>query len=96
MQTIEKLLSKIAFLTLALAPHGVQAQWSEKPEGQLVLRGGWLFDGVSDARRPNDGIVIKDGVIVTMDVDDQQQYLENARTSSSWLRMAKFTIRMSY
>jgi hypothetical protein len=33
------------------------AQRTEGQEGQLVIRGGWLFDSVSDIRRPNAGIV---------------------------------------
>src|SRR6185503_19713118 len=32
--------------------------------GTVVVRGGWLFDGVRDARVRNPGIVIRGGVII--------------------------------
>jgi imidazolonepropionase-like amidohydrolase len=63
---------------LLLAPQLVLAQWAEGQEGQLVIRGGWLFDSVSDERRPNTGIVIQDGKIVEVDADVQQQVLSTA------------------
>jgi len=53
------------FLTLlgtialtALAPHLALAQWTDGQEGLLVIRGGWLFDGIADERRPNTGITM--------------------------------------
>ena len=55
-----------------------QAQWSEPNEGSLIIRGGWLFDGVSDTRRPNSGVVIRDGVIVEVDADSEQPILADA------------------
>ena len=54
------------------------AQRTEGQEGQLVIRGGWLFDSVSDKRRPNAGIVISDGKIVAVDADVGQQVLAMA------------------
>jgi imidazolonepropionase-like amidohydrolase len=73
------------FLTLSckavlvlLAPQMALAQWTGEQEGQLVIRGGWLFDSVSDERRPNTGIVIHDGKIVEVDADLQQQVLSIA------------------
>jgi len=60
------------FVILLLAPQWVLAQWSEEQEGQLLIRGGWLFDSVSDERRPNSGIVIRNGRIVEVDADLQQ------------------------
>jgi imidazolonepropionase-like amidohydrolase len=70
------LVGKMTLLLLVaqLAP----AQWTEGQEGQLVIRGGWLFDSVSDQRRPNTGIVIRDGVILEVDADIQQQVLSTA------------------
>lgn len=50
-------------MLILLVPQLVMAQWSEGQEGPLVIRGGWLFDSVSDERRPNTGIVIRDGKI---------------------------------
>ena len=34
----------------------------------LMIRGGWLFDSISDERRPNNGIFIQDGIIKAIDV----------------------------
>ena len=65
-------------LLLLLAPQLALAQWSEGQEGQLVIRGGWLFDSVSNERRPNTGIVIQDGKIVKVDADVQQQVFSAA------------------
>ena len=63
---------------ILLAPQLVLAQWSDGQEGQLVIRGGWLFDSVSDDRRPNTGIVIRDGKFVAVDADVEQQVLSTA------------------
>ena len=76
MKTLLKLSSAIALVLLA--PQLALAQWSEGQEGQLVIRGGWLFDSISDDRRPNTGIVIRDGRIVEVDADLQQQVLSTA------------------
>jgi imidazolonepropionase-like amidohydrolase len=66
-------------ILLLLAPHLALAQWTEGQKGQLVIRGGWLFDAVSDERRPNTGIVIRNGKIVEVDADVHQQRLRKAR-----------------
>jgi imidazolonepropionase-like amidohydrolase len=63
---------------LLLVPQLAPAQWTDEQEGLLVIRGGWLFDSVSDERRPNTGIVIRDGVILEVDADVQQQVLSTA------------------
>ena len=70
------LVSKIVLVLLA--PQLALGQWTEGQEGQLLIRGGWLFDSVSDERRPNTGIVIQDGKIVEVDADLQQQVLSTA------------------
>lgn len=44
-----------------------------------LIRGGWLFDAVTDTRRPNSGIVIQDGKIVTVDAVSDQQVSHRAR-----------------
>ena len=62
-----------------LAPQLAFAQWTEGQEGEVLIRGGWLFDSVSDERRPNTGIVIRDGKIVAVDVDAQQKSSGAAR-----------------
>jgi imidazolonepropionase-like amidohydrolase len=51
----------------------VPAFGDEGDKQLLVIRGGWLFDGVSNARRQNSGIIIKKGEILEVDVDVQQQ-----------------------
>jgi len=66
-----KLASKLVLLLLA--PPVALAQWTEPQPGRLIVRGGWLFDSISDERRPNTGIVIQDGKIVEVDVDVQQE-----------------------
>ncbi len=62
-----------AMITLIfLAPSMTQAQWSIPQDGVLVIRGGWLFDSVDDTRRPNSGIIVRDGKIEEVDADLQQ------------------------
>lgn len=51
-------------MTLLAAPH-VGAQIVPQ-EGDLVLLGGVLWDGTSDASRPNPGILIRNGTILTV------------------------------
>ena len=62
------------FLPLSLC-----AQWSQSEAGALVIQGGWLFDGVTDTRRKNSGIMILNGKIETVDLGTQAQYPDNAR-----------------
>ena len=71
-----RLFGKIALVLLV--PQLALAQWTEAQEGQLVIRGGWLFDSVSDERRPNTGILIQDGRIVEVDANLQQEVLSTA------------------
>ncbi|MEO2183664.1 MAG: amidohydrolase family protein [bacterium] len=72
-----KLFNKM--MLIMLATQLVMAQRTEGQEGQLVIRGGWLFDSVSDKRRPNAGIVISDGKIVAVDAEVKQQVLNTAK-----------------
>jgi imidazolonepropionase-like amidohydrolase len=67
----------IVFL-VGLAPVSISAQETEAGAGSLVIRGGWLFDGVSDTRRRNSGIVIQKGKIAGLDVSAGQQNLTHA------------------
>ena len=71
-----KLVAKMVMLLLA--PSLALAQWTEQQQGRLVIRGGWLFDSVSDERRRNTAIVIQDGKIVEVDADVQQQVSSTA------------------
>jgi imidazolonepropionase-like amidohydrolase len=68
-----------SIVVLLLASQLACAQWAEGNGEQLVIRGGWLFDGVSNERRPNTGIVIQNGKIVEVDADVRQQVLSDAR-----------------
>ena len=50
----------------------VLAQETKTEAGLLIIRGGWLFDGISNTRRPNSGIVIRKNKIVSLNVTAQQ------------------------
>ena len=62
----------LCLLATLAAPLQALAQWSASVGESLLIRGGWLFDGVSDTRRRNTGIVIQNGRIVEVDADVQQ------------------------
>ena len=51
---------------IVVAPLVAYAQWSEPESGELIIRGGWIFDSVSDTRRRNSGIVIQKQQILTI------------------------------
>jgi imidazolonepropionase-like amidohydrolase len=51
------------------APLQAGASDSAAQAGSLVIRGGWLFDGISDTRRRNTGIIVRDGIVAGVDVD---------------------------
>lgn len=74
--------SRFAFyattILILLTPLTVHAQWSDPEDGTIIIRGGWLFDGVSDTRRRNSGIIIRNGEIVEVDADGQSQTPSNA------------------
>ena len=76
MQTLIQRLSSSFVLCLLLAPPVSHSQWSEPPSAQTVIRGGWLFDGISDTLRRNTGIVIRDGVFAEIDVKPGASVLE--------------------
>jgi imidazolonepropionase-like amidohydrolase len=73
-----KLLSTTA-LCMLLVSTIVHAQWSEPSSEQIVVRGGWLFDGISDTRRQNSGVVIRDGIFTEIDADVQDGDLSAAK-----------------
>ncbi len=62
----------MSFAALVVTETG-QAQWAEPEDGELIIRGGWLFDAVAESRRPNTGIVIRSGVIAEVDAELEQQ-----------------------
>ena len=68
----------IVAATFLMTTVTANAQWSNAPGEELYIRGGWLFDSVADTRRRNSGIVIRNGVIVEVDANIQQQVLNSA------------------
>ena len=66
---------QVSTALIFLAPVMAQAQWAEPGDGKLIIRGGWLFDGVSETRRRNSGIVIRNGKIVEVDADVRLEIL---------------------
>jgi imidazolonepropionase-like amidohydrolase len=67
----------ISFATLAAIETG-QAQWAEPGDDELIIRGGWVFDAVAESRRPNTGIVIRNGIIVEVDAELEQRIPDTA------------------
>ena len=59
----------ISTLILLLVSATAYSQWSEPPQEEIIIRGGWLFDGISNKRRQNTGIVIQQGKIVEVDAN---------------------------
>jgi len=68
-------LCNTAALILLLVSFTTYAQWSDSPSDEIMIRGGWLFDGISNTRRQNTGIVIRGGKIVEVDADLQEKDL---------------------
>jgi imidazolonepropionase-like amidohydrolase len=69
----------LAIIALLVLPLSVRAQDDVESSDLLVIRGGWLFDGISDARRRNTGIFIRRGKIESIDVEAGQQIPPGAR-----------------
>ena len=62
-------------LILLLVSSTAYSQWSEPPQEEIIIQGGWLFDGISNTRRQNTGIVIRQGKIVEVDANLQGKVL---------------------
>ena len=54
---------------VALGATRADAQWSKAASQDVVIRGGWLFDGVHDTRSRNLGIVIRGGKFIEVRAD---------------------------
>jgi len=54
-------------------------QFSGTVENELMIIGGWLFDGTSDERKPNAGIVIRDGRFLAVGPDDHADWILKIR-----------------
>ena len=59
---------QLFFITVlaAVLSGNLLAQFSGVVENELVITGGWLFDGISEERKPNTGIVIRDGKFIAV------------------------------
>ncbi len=68
----------VATTLACLLSTAATAQWSEPSPDELIIRGGWLFDGISDTRRKNSGLVIREGAILAVDADLQDAVLSSA------------------
>ena len=60
-------------LLIGFSSVSVLAKVTEAETGALLVRGGWLFDGISNTLRRNSGIVIQEGKIVRLDISAEQQ-----------------------
>ncbi len=69
----------ISTLILLLVSTTAYSQWSEPLQEEIIIRGGWLFDGISNTRRQNTGIVIQQGKIVEVDANLEDKLLTTAR-----------------
>ncbi len=61
-----------SLLTLAVAPAAAQATQAivaRSGQQEVVIRGGWMFDGVSDTRIRNVGIVVRNGKFIQVRAD---------------------------
>ena len=65
----------ISTLILLLVSATAYSQWSEPLQEEIIIQGGWLFDGISNTRRQNTGIVIRQGKIVEVDANLQAKVL---------------------
>lgn len=65
------------------------AQFAEPPSGELIIRGGWLFDVGSGERVQNPGILIRDGVISRLGLPDA---VEDSATAAVTLLDGDMTI----
>lgn len=76
---IRRRLRAAAFLFLALAACASGDRSVTPPDGALVIRGGWLFDGTGEEMVPNRGIVIQDSLLLHVNVDLSGQDLSSAQ-----------------
>ena len=58
-------------ISLLLLTSNSFAQWSESTTDRIFIHGGWIFDGVSEDIRKNEGILIEQGKIVHVDKELQ-------------------------
>ena len=63
---------------LLLIPQLASAQWADPHAGEILILGGYLFDGIADERRPNTGIIIQNGWIIDVDADLEERVVNTA------------------
>ena len=56
----------VALVLITAVGGNPHAQFSGEVENELVITGGWLFDATDNQRKPNTGIVIRDGKFITV------------------------------
>lgn len=59
----------IGFAGLSVGLNGQSERALNRPSQDVVIRGGWLFDGISDVRVRNRGILVSNGKFVSVDTD---------------------------
>jgi imidazolonepropionase-like amidohydrolase len=69
----------IAAALAAALGGNLHAQFRGEVENELVITGGWLFDGNGGERKPNTGIVIRNGKFVAVGLGAQVALSETAK-----------------
>jgi len=72
-------LSLTVLLCLLATSWPDQQARSREKGATLLVQGGWLFDGISDTRRLNKGLVIRNGIIAALETGPEQGDLANAQ-----------------
>ena len=79
MNTVNKTLKSFRKAALLLIlPGAALGQWAEPQEGEILILGGFLFDGIADERRPNSGIIIQNGKIIDVDAELEERVVNTA------------------
>ena len=68
----------VSLMGIILSTHSFGENKDENND-QIVIRGGWLIDAISQDRLKNKGIMIKGGMIVSVDTDITNASLSNSR-----------------
>ena len=71
---ITQLINTSALILLLLSSNAY-AQWSIPPSDDTLIRGGWLFDGISNSLKKNKGIMIREGKIISIDANIDENVL---------------------
>lgn len=77
MKTLKSMALTLAALHFCCG--NAMAQWSAAVENEVVIIGGWLFDGTGDERDENSAIVIRNGVFVEIGATVPEELSEYAQ-----------------